>query len=80
VTYPPREILSSVGGLRETLSVRFFDTACSRNEVLALLSRRPFEKLPVCDLPMLRLNILGRNEQYIVKMSRESRWSVVGGR
>lgn len=52
----------STGGLRVVVaerSYRFLETAWSRNEVLVLLSLRPFEKLvPTVDLFRLLLNIL----------------------
>src|SRR6187402_2333071 len=55
LTYLPRGLASSVGGLRGR-SVRFFDMACSRNDDLFVL-RRLLEKLSVCDLFGFRLNI-----------------------
>lgn len=60
--YLPKGFASSVGGLRVVLSglsVRFFDTACSRNEDF-FVPRRLLEKLSVCDLLTFLLNILGR--------------------
>lgn len=58
IDYLLGEETSSVGGLRVVLSPRFFETACSRNEDLVFASLLAFEKLPVCDLFMLRENIL----------------------
>jgi len=51
--------VSSVGGLRVDLSVRCFETACSRKEDF-FVPRRLREKLSVCDLLTFLLNILGR--------------------
>jgi hypothetical protein len=55
VAYLPSGGPSSVGAFLIDRSLRFFDTACSRNDPFDFVSRRLLEKLPV--LP-LRLNIL----------------------
>lgn len=59
LTYLFVGFVSSVGGLRVDLSVRFFETACSRKEDF-FVPRRLLEKLSVCDLLTFLLNILGR--------------------
>jgi hypothetical protein len=60
LAYLPSGGPSSVGAFLIDRSLRFFDTACSRNDPFDFVSRRLLEKLPVCDLLPLRLNILDR--------------------
>jgi hypothetical protein len=74
VTYLLVGLTSSVGSLRGR-SVRFFDIACSRNEVRFVL-RRLLEKLSVCDLFGFLLNIFGSCLLMVKNVETRPRYSI----